>query len=257
MRPDLDSLALFLRAVECGSLSKAAAESHMVLSAASRRIAMLESQFGVTLFQRSSRGVTVTGAGESLAVHARLILRDVDRMRADLSDYAQGATGRVRLQANASAMGQFLPDDVASFRRAYPEIRVDVEEHRSVWIVQAIRERQADVGVITGETSDASLNFIPYRMDRLVAVVHRRHPHRGREVSFEQLLDFDFVGLESDSAIARTIEDAAALARKVLRLRVQVKSFEAVCRMIEAGMGVGILPEGAAATYRKEMGCAS
>ncbi|KPU91637.1 LysR family transcriptional regulator [Variovorax paradoxus] len=254
MRPDLDSLALFLRAVECGSLSKAAAESHMVLSAASRRIAMLESQFGVTLFQRSSRGVTVTGAGESLAVHARLILRDVDRMRADLSDYAQGATGRVRLQANASAMGQFLPDDVASFRRAYPEIRVDVEEHRSVWIVQAIRERQADVGVITGETSDASLNFIPYRMDRLVAVVHRRHPHRGREVSFEQLLDFDFVGLESDSAIARTIEDAAALARKVLRLRVQVKSFEAVCRMIEAGMGVGILPEGAAATYRKEMG---
>ncbi|KIQ30217.1 LysR family transcriptional regulator [Variovorax paradoxus] len=254
MRPDLDSLALFLSALESGSLSKAAEEHHMVLSAASRRIRILETEFGVPLFQRTSKGVTVTGAGESLAIHARLILRDVDRMRADLSDYAQGATGRVRLQANASAMGQFLPDDVASFRRSYPEIRVDVEEHRSVWIVQAIRDRHADVGVITGDTADTTLNFIPYRMDRLVAIVHRKHPYRSREVSFADLLDFDFVGLENDSAIARTIEDAAVAARKVLRLRVKVKSFEAVCRMIEAGMGVGILPEGAAATYRKEMG---
>jgi DNA-binding transcriptional LysR family regulator len=106
MRPDLDSLALFLSALESGSLSKAAEEHHLVLSAASRRIRMLETEFGVPLFQRTSKGVTVTGAGESLAIHARLILRDVDRMRADLSDYAQGATGRVRLQANASAMGR-------------------------------------------------------------------------------------------------------------------------------------------------------
>ena len=104
-------------------------------------------------------------------MHARQILRDVDRMRADLSDYAQGATGRVRLHANASAMGQFLPDDVASFRQRYPEIRVSVEEHRSVYIVQAIRDRQADVGVITSEAADPALNFIPYRTDRLVAIV--------------------------------------------------------------------------------------
>lgn len=253
MRPDLDSLALFLRAIEHGSLSKAAAESHMVLSAASRRLAILESQLGVGLLNRSSRGVTPTGAGESLAMHARQILRDVDRMRADLSDYAQGATGRVRLHANASAMGQFLPDDVASFRQRYPEIRVSVEEHRSVYIVQAIRDRQADVGVITSEAADPALHFIPYRTDRLVAIAPQKHPLRGREVSFEEMLDFDFVGLEDDSAISRTMEDAAMSARKVLRLRVRVKSFEAVCRMIEAGMGVGILPEGAAVTYRKEM----
>jgi DNA-binding transcriptional LysR family regulator len=253
MRPDLDSLALFLRAMEHGSLSKAAAESHMVLSAASRRLAILEGQLGVALLNRTSRGVTPTGAGESLAMHARQILRDVDRMRADLSDYAQGATGRVRLHANASAMGQFLPDDVASFRQRYPEIRVSVEEHRSVYIVQAIRDRQADVGVITSEAADPALHFIPYRTDRLVAIVRQKHPWRGREVSFEELLDFDFVGLEDDSAISRTMEDAAMSARKVLRLRVRVKSFEAVCRMIEAGMGVGILPEGAAVAYRKEM----
>jgi len=122
-----------------------------------------------------------------------------------------------------------------------------------VYIVQAIRDRQADVGVITSEAADPALNFIPYRTDRLVAIVRQKHPWRGREVSFEELLDFDFVGLEDDSAISRTMEDAAMSARKVLRLRVRVKSFEAVCRMIEAGMGVGILPEGAAVTYRKEM----
>lgn len=253
MRPDLDSLALFLCALEHGSLSKAASECNMVLSAASRRLAILESQLGVALLNRSSTGVTPTGAGDSLAQHARQILRDIDRMRADLSDYAQGATGSVRLHANASAMGQFLPDDLASFRQRYPHIRVSVEEHRSVYIVQAIRDRQADVGVITGEASDPALQFIPYRADRLVAIVRKKHPWRRREVSFEELLGFDFVGLEDDSAISRTLEDAATRARKVLRLRVRVKSFEAVCRMIEAGMGVGILPEGAAMTYRREM----
>lgn len=253
MRPDLDSLALFVHAVELGSLSKAAAQSHMVLSAASRRLSILEQQLGVALLTRNAKGVAPTGAGESLAAHARLILRDVERMRVDLSDYAQGATARVRLHANASAMGQFLPDDLANFRVRYPDIRVSVEEHRSLHIVKAVRDRFADIGVITGDAQEPALQFIPYRNDQLVAIVPQQHPLRATAVSFIDLLDLDFVGLEGDSVISRTMEEAAFRARKVLRLRVRVKSFEAVCRMIEAGMGVGVLPEGAVAMYRKAM----
>ncbi|HEX4883919.1 MAG TPA: LysR family transcriptional regulator, partial [Casimicrobiaceae bacterium] len=90
MLPDLVSLALFVRAVDSNSLSKAAGQSHLALAAASRRIALLEHRYGVQLLYRSSQGVEPTPAGLALAAHARRMIEQADRLRADLSDYAKG-----------------------------------------------------------------------------------------------------------------------------------------------------------------------
>ncbi|WP_420094616.1 LysR family transcriptional regulator [Pseudomonas koreensis] len=88
--PDLVSLALFLRTVDSGSLSKAAEQSHIALSAASRRIALLESDLDVKLLDRGQRGVTPTPAGLALAAHARRLLSEAERLKTNLSDYARG-----------------------------------------------------------------------------------------------------------------------------------------------------------------------
>ncbi len=253
MLPDLVSLALFLRTVESGSLSKAAEQSHIALSAASRRIALLEAQFGVDLLHRSARGVEPTAAGVALAAHARRMLREADRLWADLSDYAKGMKGRVRLQANTSAMSQFLPHDLAAFSRRFPEIKLEIRERLSVEIAQAVRDGSADVGVTLGLAPAEGLRCRPYRADQLVAVVPRGHPLRGRRARFADLLDYDLVGLEGNTAMSQLLEDAAVGAGKPLRLRIQVKSFEAVCRMIEAGLGIGVLPEAAARSFSREM----
>lgn len=173
-------------------------------------------------------------------------------MHADLADYAKGATGRVCLYANSSAMSQELPRQLTQWNTLHPGIRLDIREERSREILQAVREGVADVGIVTTRPSE-ELRFVPYCQDRLCLIVPHDHPLKMRHAPFEDLLGYDFVGLEDNAAITPLITEAAAAIGMPLRLRMQVRSFEAVCRLIAAGQGVGVLPQGAVQIFRKEM----
>jgi DNA-binding transcriptional LysR family regulator len=254
MRPDLASLALFIRIAETRSITKAAKASHIALAAASRRVQQLEDQLGVQLLRRSARGVELTPAGTAVLARAREMLAKVDEMRAEVSDYSKGAKGLVRVQANASALAQYLPGDLASFSAAHPEIKLALEEERSGAIVEAVRRGVADVGIVMEGAEAEGLQLFEYRTDLLCAVVPRRHPERARKLAFAKLLDHDFVGLESNTVISRLMLGEASRAGKPLRLRVQVKSFDVVARLVQAGLGIGVLPEDAANAFAKPMG---
>ena len=254
MLPDLISLALFVRAVDTKSLSKAAEQSHIALAAASRRIALLEHRYGVKLLYRSSTGVEPTPAGVSLAMHARRMMEQAEKLQAELSDYAKGVKGHIRIKANTSAITQYLPKDLAQFSEDYPDVKLELEESRSGEIVQALREGKADIGVVMDGVAREGLVSYEYRRDRLVAVVPRGHEFRARQSSFTPLLKYDLVALDSSAAMMRLLSDAAAAAGQPLRLRVQVKSFEAVCKLVQANMGIGVLPEAAALDFAPVMG---
>ena len=254
MLPDLVSLALFLRAVESRSLSKAAEQSHLALAAASRRIALLEYRYSVPLLYRSSKGVTPTPAGLSLAAHARRMIDEADKLGAAMADYAEGVKGHLRIQANTSAITQYLPQDLARFAAEYPELKLELEESRSVEIVQALRDGRADIGIVMDGVELDGLARFPYRKDRLVAVVPRGHEVRTRTAPFARLLKYDLVGLDGSAAMMRLLSSAAVRAEQPLRLRIQVKSFEAVCKLVQAGMGIGVLPEVAARDFVPLMG---
>ncbi|MEB3438082.1 LysR family transcriptional regulator [Pseudomonas sp. A2] len=254
MLPDLVSLALFLRTVDSGSLSKAAEQSHIALSAASRRIGLLESDLDVKLLDRGQRGVTPTPAGLALAAHARRLLSEAERLKTNLSDYARGVKGIVRLYANTSALTQYLPGEIATFSTSFPNIRVEVTERLSSDIIQAISEGLADIGVVfTSEIQHSGLRLLPYKVDHLVAVLPQDAALGLRRLSLSDLLDSDLVVLESNTAMLKLLEGAAEAQGKKLRLRVQVKSFEAICKMIEAGLGIGILPKIAAEAFAQEL----
>ena len=255
MRPDLASLTLFIRIAETKSITKAAAACHIALAAASRRVSQLEDQFGVELLHRSARGVELTPAGEALLFHARQMMERVDQMRAEISDYTMGAKGVVRMQANASALAQYLPEDLAAFSAAHPAIKVSLGEERSSAIVAALLAGHTDVGIVMegAEGADA-IQLYDYRADTLVCALPVKHPLRAKTLAFNQLLDHDFVGLESNTVISRLCAHQADLAGKPLRLRVQVKSFDVVARLIQAGLGIGVLPEAAVKVYAKSMG---
>ena len=254
MLPDLISLALFLRAVDSGSLSKAAEQSHIALSAASRRITLLENELDVKLLDRGQRGVTPTPAGFALAAHARRLLSEAERLKTNLSDYARGVKGIVRLYANTSSLTQYLPAEIATFATAFPSIRVEVTERLSSEIIQAVSEGLADIGVVfTSDLPCSGLRLLPYKVDSLVAVLPRDAALGLRRLSLTDLLDSDLVVLESNTAMLKLLEGAAEAEGKRLRLRVQVKSFEAICKMIEAGLGIGILPKIAAEAFAQQL----
>lgn len=254
MLPDMVSLALFLRAVDARSLSKAAEQSHIALAAASRRVALLEARYKVQLLYRSSQGVESTPAGKALAAHARQMILQAERLNADLFDYAKGLKGHIRLHANTSAITQFLPADLASFAQSCPDVKIELEERRSGEIVQALVDGQADIGIVMAGTALEGLAHFDYRRDRLVAVVPEGHQLCAPSIAFSELVMHPLVALDASAAMMRLLAEAASDSGHPLQLRVQVRSFEAVCKLVQAGMGIGVLPEAAALVFAPAMG---
>ncbi|SIT73625.1 transcriptional regulator, LysR family [Ectothiorhodosinus mongolicus] len=254
MLPDLVSLNLFIRAVERRSISKAALESHIALAAASRRIAMLEHCYGVQLLYRSAQGVEPTAAGTSLLYHARRLLHRESLMKAEMSDFLNGIKGHIRLQANTSAITQFLPQELAVFSESFPEVKIELTESRSSLIIQALRDGNADLGIVMDGPSCEGITRFAYHQDTLVVVVPKGHEMTSKKVSFAETLKYDFVGLDGDTAIMGLLSAAAKELDEPLRLRVQVSSFEAVCKFVQAGIGIGVLPKLTAEEFGRGMG---
>jgi DNA-binding transcriptional LysR family regulator len=253
-RLDLVSLSLFSLVVRTGSISKGAALSNLAVGAASKRITDLEAAVGASLLERHSRGVRPTPAGEALQLHARRILSDIDQLAADLSDHASGLVGVVRLFANTSAVTQFLPKDLAAFAGSNPGIRIELEELNSDEIVMAVLDGRADIGVFAERTPSYGLHLMPYRSDRLVMVVPRGHAlARRKSIRFEEAMDCDFVSLMQGTSITRLLQgETEALGRR-LKVRIQVRSFDAMCHMVAAGMGVAVLPGDAVRPHLRSM----
>lgn len=253
-RVDLTSLRLFVAICEEGSLTKAAVREGIAASAVSKRLSDLEDILGVSLFDRLARGMALTPAGETLLHHARVTLLTIEKMGVELGEYSLGVRGHVRMLANLSAIVQFLPDDLPSFLEAHSLLRFDLQECPSSEVVRGIEEGGADIGICAGDVERRSLETFGYRRDRLVVVTRSDHPLAEHErVYFEETLDFDYIGLHAASSIFLRSQYAASLAGRSLKLRVHVPGFDAMCRMVQANMGIGILPDRAFDIVGKSM----
>jgi len=257
MRFDLTDLSLFRHVVEAGSITRGAARANLALAAASTRIRHMEETLGAPLLVRGRAGVTPTQAGRTLLAHARTILRQSERLREDLGAYAGGLAGQIRVLSNTNALTEFLPEALSSFLSAHPQVSVDLEERLSDEIVGLVAEGVADLGIVAGTVDASALETFPFRRDRFVLVVGREHPlARRAKIAFAQVLDHDFVGLDRASALQRFLSDKAARIGQPLRLRVQLRSFDAVCRMVECNVGIGIVPQTTARRVARTMAIA-
>lgn len=243
-RIDFTTLRLFVTIANVRSLTGAARQEHMALAAVSKRISDLEHRLGTPLLYRRPRGVELTPAGDALLHHARHMLESLSSLQADLSEYSDGIRGHVRIHANTSAIIEFLPADLSAFTRRYPEVKIDLEERVSRDVIHAVREGLTDIGVFAGQPPRENLCCFDYRQDQLVLVAPPGHPtSNARSLRLMDVIDEDFIGLQPDASLHALMADAAQHAGRSLRLRVQVRSFEGICRMIGHGMGIGVLPE--------------
>jgi molybdate transport repressor ModE-like protein len=254
MRFDLTDLRLFVHVVEAGSITHGAARMHLAIAAASTRIRNMEDVLGTPLLHRERQGIQTTEAGRTLLHHARVLLQQAERMRSDLAQYAEGIKGQIRLLSNTNALTEFLPEPLSAFLAAHPQVNIDLEERLSDEIVAAVADGTADVGIVAGTVEVAGLEVLPFRVDRFVLVVATSHPLSAVErISFAEVLDLDFVGLDRASALQRFLSEKAERLGRRLKLRVQLRSFDAVCRLVECNVGIGVVPATTAERHAQTM----
>lgn len=247
MRFDLVDLRLFVLVVEARSITHGAERAGMALASASARIKGLEAALGVSLLDRQRHGVNPTAAGESVLDHARLVLHQVEAMQGELTAYAGGAKARIRLLANTAGAAEHLPKALVSFLARHPAISIDIEEQESAGIATALASGAADIGLATDAAMPEEIHRFPFCEDRLVLVTSPQDDlARRRQVTFRDVAGHAFIALAEGHALDSHVAAHAARLGMRLRIRARLKTFESICLMVEAGIGVAVMPEVAA-----------
>lgn len=250
MHPDPVSLKLFISVIEKGTIAAAAEHEHIAPAAISKRISDLEQDLQVQLLVRTNKGVQPTPAGLALATLSRRALHELEGVTIQMREYVSGLRGYIRIHANISAITQFLPQDIQSFLKVYPNVHIDLEEKITPVILKSVADNEADVGIFSDTWRDDSVEVFDYRSDSLVLIVPSNHSLQGHSgFRFSSALAHDFIGLHHGSAINRLLTTAASMENRALKLKVQVTSFDALCFMVNSGLGIGVLPLDIARRY--------
>ena len=263
MRFDLITLNLVLAIAETQSITRGAEREHLALAAASKRLSDLELRLGVLLFDRRARGVDLTEAGRAMVRHIRSLNASLHALESDVVEFSRGIKGHLRIAANASAIAECLPADLAAFSQAHPGIRISLDDLTSAEVQAAVASGRADVGIFVPPQHESRLSCQPYRQGELAVLVPRGHVLAGRAglgtvaatvaapadtaptlpaVRFDALLDFDIVGLHLGAAAHEQMRERAQALGRSLSVRVQVRGFDAIAQLVEAGLGVAVLP---------------
>lgn len=254
MNFDLVDLRLFVAVADARSITHGAERSALALASASARIKGMEATLGVALLERGRRGIRLTEAGQSLLGHARIVLHQVATMQGELMSYARGLKASIHMLANTSGAAEHLPKALVPFLAKYPAISIEVEERESAEIATALASGAADLGIAVDAALPEGLDRFAFCDDRLVLVVPPQDEiARRRHIEFRDVAGRSFVGLSEGSALQKHIAAHAAQLGIRPRLRARLKSFDAVCQMVEAGVGVAVIPEAAARRYSRSM----
>jgi DNA-binding transcriptional LysR family regulator len=240
---DLQTLRVVIAVADSGSISAGSDRLHLAVAAASARISALETTLGLRIFERSPRGVELTATGRLLVQRGRELLADAEQLVTELRDWSLGLAGHVRLFSNASALLEALPAKLEAFLRSHPKIRVDVEERMSPETASALLEGRADVGVVDVITPARGLEFHPFFRDSLQLIVAQSHPlATATGLRLADLLEENFIVLAGANAVTTRLLNAANLLGETIKVRMQMRNFDAACRMVAAGLGVAVLP---------------
>lgn len=242
-RLDLTTLQLFVAVAEESTLTKAAARAGIAPSAASKRLADLEHELDIALFTRHAKGMQLTPAGDTLLVHARRMLLNVAMIGVELGEYRQGVRGHIRMLANLSAVVAFLPEDLQSFFAAHSDLRIELEERPSDRVVKGIVEGWAEIGICSRDADLMGLTATVYRRDELVVLMRPDHVlARNTPIDYADTLDFEQISLHAESSIFTRSRIAAREAGRPLKRRIHVPGFDAICRTVQADLGIALIP---------------
>lgn len=245
---ELRQLRYFIGASEAGSLLKASGKLHVAQPALSHQIAALENELGAQLFDRSSRGITLTEAGRVFLVHARVVLSDLERARSAVRECGSVPRGDVAIGFPTTVALTATMPILSACRAQFPEVRLKVVEAYSGFLREWLLSGRLDIALMYGDKPEAGLSKRPLLDDKLVlvsgAAISRRNP---RKLPLSALSDRPLVLPGIDHGLRRIIDEACAPLKLQLNIVAEIESLGSVKRAAEAGIGDTILPEGAVA----------
>lgn len=240
----LRQLQFFVAAAEAGSVSGAARVLSISQSSVTEAIRGLEDDLGVILFDRQARGLLITHKGSAFLRHARKILADVATARSAFQDEAEAATGRLSLGVTSLVAGYVLSDILSRYRRAFPQIELNVIEDNGDYLQHLLIGGELDVAVLlTSSVKDRlalnveTLLVSPYRLWLPLG-----HPLAQQEsITLEELAGQPLIQLMVDEIEESTRRLTAALPVKP-QITFRTRSVEAVRSLVATGAGLAILP---------------
>lgn len=249
---DIVTLRLFIAVCEEGNIARAAERESIVASAVSRRIAAVEDDVGTPLLIRGRRGITPTAAGETVLRQAREVLRSMDRLRAELDDFASGVHGHVRIVAAPAVLAGNLAEDLGSFLEKSPGVGLSMDERTSPEVLRAVREGAAEVGILWGATHLEDLEVAPYRRDHLCLALRPEHGlAKRRRLRFEEVIDEVSIVVAPGGTLDTMLRREAARLSRTMSYRVEVSNLDVAMRFVAAGMGTAIVPREGALGHAK------
>lgn len=250
LRIDPYSLRLFVAAAKEGSIARAAAKEHIAASALSRHIADLEYALGAALFMRSPRGIALTEAGQIAFGRGVLIDDDLQTLAREVQAHSGQVCGTLRVFANTSSIVGFLPERLHRICSAYPLVEIALQERMTDEVIRACLDGRADIGVGVARKVPNSVESWHFAADPLMVVLPLGHAlAKRRSLRFTEVLAYPLVTAMTGGAVDQLLRERAAAARMQFRTSVAVSSFDASCRMVEAGLGIAVLPNSAASAY--------
>jgi len=257
-RFNLVTLSLIVSVVRAGSISAGAKAMNLALAAASKRIADFESYVGVAIFSRLPQGVVLTEAGQAIFHNILSILENVELLHRNIEQIGAGGHSHVRLWVSPAAISEHIPEQLSSFIQAHQDITVELEERDSSDIIKAVRENRADIGIFVDAMNSNGLQTSVYCEEELVVIVTAGHPlTRTKKTTLAEALTYDFVGMQSGTPLAARVDYESSRLGRTPNFKIQVRGVETMCRMVAAGLGIGILPEAAARRYLERLGLCS
>jgi DNA-binding transcriptional LysR family regulator len=241
---ELRHLRYFSAVAEELSFTAAAERLRISQPPLSQQIHDLEDMLGTPLFQRTSRRVSLTAAGDAFLVHARAILAQIEIARLEAQTIAAGKIGKIFAGATGSILRGGLADLLAAYRHEYPEVITTLIEQSPALQIRALLERRTDISFIrTPPASDGLIAELAWREDVMLAMsrIHRlaKHPR----LTLKDLHDEEFVTLAPESSdFARSILESCVAAGFLPRVAHEVVDAQSILGLISAGFGVALVP---------------
>ncbi len=227
------------------TLNFAAASERLSLSqpALSLAIRGLEEALGGPLLMRTTRHVSLTPEGEAFFPMARRLVTDWDNAEDAMHSRFTLQLGKVAIAAMPSFAGNLLPEVLKAFRQRYPGVNVAVHDVINERVLEMVQEGRVEMGVAFEPELTESLDFTPLGCDRFVAVVPADSPlTQNVQVSWRELLQFDFIALQRPSAVRRLLEQSLAQAGRQLDVAFESHQLITVGKMVASGLGVSAVP---------------
>lgn len=245
MNFDLTDLRAFVAVADLGSFRAAAEALHLTQPALSRRVDKLEQALAFRLFDRTTRKVEINAMGRSFLPRARHVLDELDRALLGMTDLSDRLRGQVTVACVPSAVSAFVADALQAFRRQFPRIGVRIVDDGATHVLQAVTRSDADFGITYLGTREPDLEFEPLFDEAFVLACRRDHPlARRRRVSWSELAAHDCMMPAPGSGNRILIDQAlAGLPARVAQAgSVEVRHVPALLSLVEAGIGVGVMP---------------